>query len=229
MFSRILRRAAGLALLLPIFATAGGADIVNNQCAQCHALERPDFDAAGIEERLQRKAPPLYFAGNKYREEWLNSWLTSPSTIHPAGYFPQTAMTNTSQGDRLNPEALHKHQALDAATAKTVAAYLMSLRPYDDLVAQDKYTAGTVSARMGQMDFRKFKGCNACHQDAEGEGGVSGPVLYNAWLRLQPAYLSSFISNPTAWDPNTAMPVPQMNEAAAHKLVHYLRVIGGEE
>lgn len=229
MFSRILQGAVGLVLILPIVASAGGAEIVTSQCAQCHAVERPDFEAKGIDERLQRKAPPLYFAGNKYREEWLSEWLTSPSTIHPAGYFPELAIVNTPDGDRPDPAALKDHPALDASTAKTVTSYLMTLRPYDDLVAQDNYTPGSVSMRMGQMDFRKFKGCNACHQDAKDEGGLSGPVLYDAWQRLQPAYLSSFISNPVAWDPNTIMPVPQMNEAAVHKLVHYLRAIGGEE
>lgn len=230
MLPTILRRTVGpMILLLPILSYADGASAVREQCAGCHALERPDFETLGVSERLQRKAPPLYYAGNKYRAEWLEAWLQWPETIHPAGYFPQVAVKSTSQGDSLDDEALHKHLKLDAAKAKETTKYLMTLRPHDGLIAGDGYTPGSISPRMGQMNFRKFKGCDGCHQDEKGEGGLSGPVLYNAWERLQPAFISSYVQNPEAWDPNSIMPVPQMNEDAVHKLVNYLKVIGGEQ
>lgn len=230
MSNNVLRCAAGLLLALPtVFAVADAANTVNEQCAACHAVEHPDYEGLGIDERMQRKAPPLYFAGNKYRQEWLEAWLQAPQTIHPAGYFPETAVTTSADGDIPDAAALHEHQTLDAANAKQVAEFLMTLRPHDDLIGEDSYTPGSVSPRMGKMDFRKFKGCNACHQDEPGEGGLSGPVVYNAWGRLQPAFISSYVQDPTAWDPNSTMPVSQMNEAAVHKLVHYLRAIGGEE
>lgn len=228
MFKLILRLTATVPLLLlPMLVQADGGDVATSRCAQCHAIQKPA--SASIDERLQRKAPPLYYAGNKYRKEWLVQWLQSPQTIHPAGYFPHTAVKSTPDGDVAAPEKLHKHLSLDSANAVAVADYLMSLRPHDDLLAKDNYSPGSVSKRLGQMDFRKFKGCNACHQDAPGEGGLSGPVLHNAWQRLQPGFISSFVQNPTAWDPNSMMPVPQMNEGAVHKLVNYLRAIGGEQ
>ncbi|MDT8429672.1 MAG: c-type cytochrome [Pseudomonadales bacterium] len=223
-----------LAVLLNMLLQSGavladGAVIAREQCASCHALERPDYDKLGLAERLQRKAPPLYYAGNKYRREWLLQQLQQPERIYPAGYFPLAPVLITEEGDMPDPAALIQHPALTAEQAAEVTDFLMSLRPYDDLIAADNYEPGKVAMRMAMMDFRKFKGCDACHQDAADSGGFSGPSLLNAWRRLQPEFLSSFTQNPRAWDPNSIMPVPQMNEAAIHKLVDYLKLIGGEQ
>lgn len=217
-----------LLVVLPWMAQADGAAIVKDRCAACHAITQPDYAGSGIEERLQRQAPPLYYAGNKYRSEWLLSWLQVPTRLYPAGYRIGGAVTTGPDGDMVDDSKLPQHPALDAAEATQVTDYLLTLKPYDALIAQDKYTPGTVAQRMGMMDFRKFKGCNACHQDEPGTGGYSGPELHTAWQRLQPAYISSYITNPVAWDPHTIMPVGKMNEAAAHKLVNYLKLLGGE-
>ncbi len=221
---------AAVAAALAGQALADGATTVQQQCGSCHAVEAPAFAALGVAERMQRQAPPLFFAGNKYREGWLEQWLQDPQPIHPAGYFPAApAVITTEEGDLADPQARYQHAALDASTASEVAAYLMTLKPHDALIAEVNYTPGNVALRMGTMDFRKFKGCDACHQDAVDEGGLSGPTMYDAWQRLQPQYMSSFITDPTRWDPNTIMPRMRMNEAAVNKLVDYLRVIGGEE
>lgn len=218
----------GLALAGPAMADA--ASEAQASCGQCHALEAPDYAALGVAERLERLAPPLYFAGNKYREGWLESWLQNPEPIYAAGYFPgNAAIKSTPQGDVPDPEALYRHEPLDADQAAEIAGWLMSLRPHDELLAAAPYEEGRTALRLATMDFRKFKGCNSCHQDAAGEGGFSGPILYGAWQRLQPDYMTSFISDPTAWDPNAIMPRLEMNAAAVSKLVDYLRLIGGEE
>lgn len=222
-----LAAALGVMLSCQVQADAAAA---NAQCGSCHALEAPDFATLGISERLDRSAPPLYYAGNKYQPGWLVEWLQAPTRLFPAGYYPNAAAIKaTPEGDVPDPAALHQHVALDAAAATDMADYLMSLKPYDDLVAAVTYTPGKVAMRMGMMDFRKFKGCQSCHQDAAGEGGFSGPELVTASKRLQPAYMVSFIQNPAAWDPNTIMPLMEMNEAAVHKLVDYLKLAGGEE
>lgn len=224
---KLLAGALGLALAGP--ALADGAAIAAENCAGCHALEAPDY-SQGLAERVTRQAPPLHFAGNKFREGWLEQWLQDPTPLRPAGYFPAArAIVSTPEGDKPDPDALYRHEALDAQDAKEVAGYLMSLRPFDALAAQAGYAPGKVAARMGAMDFRKFKGCNSCHQDEEGKGGFTGPTLFDAAQRLTPEFMSSFIQDPTAWDPNTIMPRMDMNAAAAHKLVDYLRLIGGEE
>lgn len=222
--------AGACSLLVSCYAWADGAATAEAQCAGCHALSAPDFAALGIAERLERKAPPLFYAGNKYREEWLQQWLQDPQTIFPAGYYPNAAAVQiTEEGDVPDSAALPEHPKLDATAAAEVAGYLMSLRPHDDLIAAATYTEGKTALRMATMDFRKFKGCDSCHQDSAETGGYSGPVLTGAWQRLQPEYMVSFIRDPHAWDPNTIMPKMEMNDAAVNKLVDYLRLIGGEE
>lgn len=211
--------------LLPLAARADAAA----SCGGCHALERPDFETLGLAERLDRKAPPLWYAGNKYREGWLAQWLQAPTSTLPAGYFPNAAIQSTPDGDVPDPALLHRHEPLPAAEAESIAAELMALKPHDALVAGAGYEPGNLALRMGTMDFRKFKGCQSCHQDAAGEGGFSGPELHTAWQRLQPGYMASFIADPRAWDPNTIMPRLDMNQAAVNKLVDYLRLIGGEQ
>lgn len=221
--------AAACGLLLACQANADTAADVKQQCGSCHALTKPDFAALGVGERLARRAPPLYYAGNKYRQEWLQQWLQEPKRLYQAGYFPNAAVKSTETGEVPDTAALPAHPALKAGVAAEVARHLMTLRAHDDLIAATAYTEGKVAQRIGAMDFRKFKGCDSCHQDAAGEGGFSGPVLYNAWERLQPAYMASFIHDPRAWDPNTIMPRMEMSDAAVNKLVDYIKLIGGEK
>jgi hypothetical protein len=82
---------------------------------------------------------------------------------------------------------------------------------------------------MGNLNFGKFNGCDACHRDAPNYGGVSGPELYTAWQRLQPKYIASYITNPVAWDPHTLMPHKELKPTVVKKLVDYLKVNGEEE
>lgn len=231
MLSTLIRPVmAGIGLAFASQAYADGAAVAAEQCAGCHALEAPDYAALGVVERLNRKAPPLYFSGNKYRPGWLAEWLQAPVSNYPAGYFPTAAaIQSTPEGDVPDPAKQHSHAALDAATAAEVADYLMTLRPHDNLIAAVEYTPGKVAQRMGSMDFRKFKGCDSCHQDEAGKGGLSGPLLHNGWQRLQAEFMVSFIADPYLWDPNTIMPRMDMNAPAVNKLVDYLKLIGGEE
>jgi cytochrome c2 len=120
---------------------------------------------------------------------------------------------------------LTEHPALSATDAKGVTQFLMTLRPFDERIAAQTYQPGEIALRMGQMNFGKFKGCNGCHRDAPAEGGVSGPELYSAWNRLQPAFMTSFIADPLAWDPYTIMPRSGINESEVHKLVNYLKAL----
>ncbi|MFA5494382.1 MAG: c-type cytochrome [Porticoccaceae bacterium] len=220
---------AGGLVQLPSGAVADGKQLVEANCASCHALERPDYQALGHEERISRKGPPLYFAGNKFQAEWLESWLQTPVRLRPAGVFPPAAVKHTDDGDAIDPAALEDHPALAADEARQAAEYLMSLHPFDELIAATPYEPGTIAARMGQLNFTKFNGCDACHQDAPNTGGLSGPELYSAWRRLQPKFIAAVIADPVAWDPNTLMPKTNLNDSAVERLSNYLKLIGEEQ
>ena len=153
--------------------------------------------------------------------------MQKPTRIRPAGDFPGTHTRTTATGDVVDETTLTKHPAVAAAEAKLIADYLMTLTPNTALTEKEKdYKPGRVSARMGAMDFVKFKGCGGCHKDTPKYGGFSGPELFTAWQRLQPAFIVSYIRNPTAWEARSLMPNKHLNDGAIHKLADYLRTIG---
>ncbi|QIB66547.1 c-type cytochrome [Kineobactrum salinum] len=228
-----LKLLAGLLLTGGLLQPSPGAladtgQWLQSECGSCHALEQPDYPALGHAERLTRKGPPLYYAGNKFHAGWLESWLQDPVRIRPAGVFPPGAVVPSEEGDLIDPANLEEHLVLDANQAKKAADYLMALRPHDELIAATSYEPGSVARRMGELNFTKFNGCDACHSDGPGYGGLSGPELYTAWQRLQPGFIASFIADPAAWDPHTLMPKTGLNDSAVERLANYLKLIGEE-
>lgn len=216
--------AALLVLGTPLAAWADAGATLQS-CAQCHALEAPNDAALSVEERAKRVGPPLYYAGNKFRAQWLEAWLQQPERIRPAGVVPAAHVRTSAEGDAIDPSTLVAHPALDAGEAAAATSELMQLRPYDELLAAQAYQPGKIALRMGQMNFGKFKGCDGCHQDAPGRGGLSGPELYTAWQRLQPAFITSFIADPVSWDAHTIMPRADLKDSEVHKLADYLKAL----
>lgn len=212
-------------VVLPLTAWAQEVDIPVSaaDCASCHQLS-PGEPASGY------SAPPLFYAGNKYRRQWLQDWLQSPYRIRPAGGFYADHVITVEGVDSIAGASLKKHVAVDSATAAELSDWLMSLTPMDDLLAASSdYNPGSVSPRMGAMDFVKFKGCGGCHRDTPEYGGLSGPELYTAWQRMQPQFIVSFIKNPRAWNENSAMPNRALNDGQIHKLADYLKTLAEED
>ncbi len=210
-----------LALAGPAVAEDGAA-LVQAQCAGCHALAPQDN--ASVEDRMSRKGPPLFYAADKYRADWMVAWLQDPARIHPAGVFFGNHLKAGPEGDEIDEATLAVHPVLSAGAALAVTEHLMTLSAKADLLAVD-YTPGKVSKRMGMLNFGKFKGCSSCHSDEAGYGGASGPELHTAWHRLRPDYIVSYILNPQAWEPVSLMPNQHLNPADAGKLADYLKVI----
>lgn len=218
------------ALAMPLGAHAADpAALVQQKCATCHAVKAPDYAKLGLAERIERKAPPLHYAGDKFRRDWLVKWLQKPTRIRPAGVFPPAKAQSTPKGDVVDEASLPAHPALDAAEAQAAAEFLMSLHANAKLIEAETYEPGSIALRLGEMNFGKFRGCNACHQDMPGRGGVSGPELYTAWQRLQAKFISAYIANPVAWDPHTMMPAAELSPDAVHKLANYLKAIGEKQ
>ncbi|MDT8403428.1 c-type cytochrome [Sulfuriflexus sp.] len=209
--------------------TATAADArryVEDNCVSCHAVTKPDFAASGIIERIERKGPLLYYAGDKFNETWLQSWLEKPHRIRPGGSFPPHHTVVTDDGDVIDDNTFHPHPAVPKDIAKVVVDYLMGLHAQDVPSLTQTYQPKQVSAVLGKMNFNKFKGCAACHRDAEDSGGLSGPEMYTAWKRMKPEFIVSYIKDPVAWDPHSMMPNRHLQEADIHKLVDYLKLIG---
>lgn len=150
------------------------------------------------------KGMPLWFAGSKFNQAWLETWLASPQPIFGVRW------------GTLEKGAYH-HPVVDAAEAKELAGYLMTL-----VDAQVK-TGTTVSlpksrgqrrsflGRTAQL-FEKHQGCYACHRylnkrDQE-LGGFSGPSLVKAGQRFQADWVYAFLKDPRRYYPNGACPIP---------------------
>jgi mono/diheme cytochrome c family protein len=219
--------AATFFLSVPLMAwAADGMTILQRDCVSCHNLKGPAPQT--LQALWGRKGPDLFYAGNKYRQEWLVDWLQKPQRIRPAGEFYGKHLKLGAKSDEIDTSALESHVAIPKDDALAVAAELMKMKPHDDLIAKEKLESGAISIQMGEMVFDKFQGCMACHLIEPDYGGSSGPELYTAGKRLQPEYMASFIRNPQAWDPKIWMPNKHVSDANIQKLVNYLELLAKE-
>jgi mono/diheme cytochrome c family protein len=215
-----------LAALIGISGSALADGILQKDCASCHNISGPV--AQTLNEAFAKKGPDLSYAGNKYRQEWIGSWLQKPTRIRPAGMYYGDHIKPGAKSDEIDTATLKDHVTLSKADATAVAAELMRLKPHDDLIAKEKIEPGSIDKQMGEMTFDKFWGCMACHLIEPEYGGLSGPELYTAAKRLQPEFIASFIRNPQAWEPKTWMPNKEVSNGSLQKFVQYFDVLGKE-
>ncbi|WDE00108.1 c-type cytochrome [Thalassomonas actiniarum] len=200
-----------------------GKQLFEKSCADCHSIT--SNDNITLAQRLKEKAPTLYYAGNKFNREWLQSWLAAPTRLRPGGHFFMDNVKVTEDGDIIDESKLGKHMAVSAKQAQQLTGYLMAQTPKSALIQQESITLGKTNRTLGEKDFHKFKGCGSCHQDEDGYGGVSGPELYTSVKRLQPEFIASYTKMPEKWDPKTLMPNRHLNDNSVKKLLNYLNVI----
>lgn len=217
----------GIGALLSGTLFAAEIPTAANGCQSCHTIER----STAINELVQtHDVPTLFYAGNKFRRDWLIAWLQNPTSIRPTGGFYANHVTTVNGEDVLDESSIASHISLSTTDAEVVADWLMSLAPNQALLdAETDYTPGSVSPRLGAMDFVKFKGCGGCHRDTPEYGGLSGPELYGAWQRLQPAFIVSYIRNPSAWDARSIMPNRGLGDTQIYKLTDYLHTLSIED
>lgn len=225
----VARLASHLVLAATLLASpfgvmaADGMAVLKAGCVDCHSITGPA--PQNLKAIWDRKGPDFFYAGNKYREEWLVEWLQKPTRIRPAGEFYENHIKPGAKHDEVDAATLKDHVALSKADAGAVAAELMKLKAHDDLIATEKIEPGTISKQSGEMAFDKFLGCIACHRIEPDYGGLSGPELYTAGKRLQPEFIASYIRSPQAWDPLIWMPNKHVTDANIQKLVHYLELL----
>jgi len=226
-FRAILLGSVVFTFMSAALADEAAMEYVNAQCSTCHDLRGPGVST--LEGVWNRKGPDLFYAGNKYRQEWLVQWLQEPERIRPAGTYYGNHIRTTADGDVVDEVTLQPHMKLDKGMAEQVASYLMTLKAKSSLIKDGDYTPGTISISMGEMMFDKFRGCLACHQIEPGYGGLSGPEVYTVAKRLQDDYIVSFLRNPTTWDARTLMPDKHLKETDIQKFVHYFRALATQE
>ena len=213
----------------PVDAAEDGKEILKLRCAACHDLKGPA--PATIHQLWARDAPDLFYAGNKFRRQWLVDWLGMPVRIRPAGENYLRHIKPTSKYDILYGKVLRPliHPRLTPAEANAVADELMKLKPHDDLLKGYKLdTSKQVTLDQGEVLFDKVYGCFSCHQIEPGFGGFTGPEVYTAGRRLQPAFMLSYITSPQHWDPKIWMPNGRVKPDDLQKIVNYLILLSKE-
>ena len=209
-------------------AEVGGdaRQLLSKSCTGCHSIDVPKAASQTVQEKMQRKGPPLHYAGHKYQSAWLTQWLQNPQRITPSGgaYWANTVIV-TDEGDEIDEDKLQNHIVVNKADAELLGQFLSSLKPYPALIAPNEFSPKKVNSLFAKKDFRKFKGCSACHRDTPDFGGVSGPELYTGMNRLKPSFVASYIKNPVAWDPRSIMPNKGLNDVSIQKLMNYLHQI----
>jgi len=226
----LLGAALGLAVWHAVPARAdgeaAGEKLLAERCAACHNLAGTAPHA--LNDLWDRKGPDLSYAGDKYREAWVKAWLAAPKRIRPAGMFYGRHVKATDRWDTVDKTTLKPHLKLSKEEAEAAAEALMTRHARKALVVGVEVKPASISLAMGDLMFDKFKGCVACHESAPDYGGFSGPELYTAFRRLQPAYLSSYMKDPQAWDPGIWMPPMPLSDTDLGKLIHYLELIAKE-
>jgi mono/diheme cytochrome c family protein len=207
-------------------ASDNGDTILQAQCGGCHNLSGPA--PTTLKELWARKGPDLFYAGNKYKADWMRAWLQKPTRIRPAGEFYADHVKPGPKGDVIDSASLESHPSLSAADAEAVTDALMKRKALSNLIHVGEYKGGSISKSMGEMLFDKFRGCMACHEIEPSYGGLSGPEVYTAANRLQDDYLISYMRDPQAWDPKIFMPNRHLTDADLQKFVAYFHVLSKE-
>lgn len=199
---------------------ANAADLLSQQCVACHAVSKPD--KASLERLWERKAPDLYYAGNKFNKAWLVSWLQNPATIRAGGVMYAKAVKASSDKtvDVIDAAQVPAHPKLSAADAATAADLLMALK-VDGLVTAGAFK-NEAGGPMAAMLFSKLRGCTSCHTAKPGDKPTSAPEMVTAGDRLQPDYVHAYISNPQKFDAHTWMPTLGLTDPDLQKLTAYI-------
>ncbi len=175
---------------------AGSAEGKNifagKKCGDCHLMAGPNTDKT-FADKLKRKGPDLWFAGSKFKKDWLTGWLKDPKPVRPMEY---------NSIEKKNPG---NHPKLSDKEVADVAEYLMTLTSKDVAKAVEDGKPNI----QGKIVFEKKQGCYGCHSLTKAGkvvGGLSGPSFVDAGKRLQGDFIYAYLKNPKALIPVKRMP-----------------------
>lgn len=171
----------------------GKSVFTSKNCGGCHLTTGPNTDKT-FEDKLKRKGPDLWFAGSKFKLDWLEAWLQNPKPIRQMEY---------NSIEKKNPG---NHPKLSDKDAHQVAEYLNTLKSKD--VAEKVIEDGKPNIQ-GKIVFEKKQGCYGCHpvmKAGKVVGGLSGPSFVDAGKRLRGDWIYAYLKNPKALIPVKRMP-----------------------
>ena len=175
-------------------AGKGKATFKAKKCGgACHQTAGPANEKT-FADQLKKKGPELWYAGSKFKKDFVSKWLQDPKPIRPMAYNSMTVKNKAN------------HPKLSAGDAANVTDYLMTLTSKDVEV-------GAVKAKkniQGKLMFQKKQACQACHLFKKRKkivGGLVAPSLVGAKERLQPDWVYAYLLKPKVFKPVKRMPV----------------------
>jgi len=187
--------AAALALASGIAradAAAGAKTYQAKKCQDCHYADGPAREKT-LADQLAKKGPELWYAGSKFRKEWLGKWLQDPKPIRALKY---NSLTEKNPGN---------HPKLAATEATDVADFLMTKT---SPLVKDGVVKPKANPK-GRLVFTKNMPCSGCHQfpGQKFTGGLNGPSLTQAGERLNPDWILAYLKDTRTFKPLRQMPV----------------------
>jgi len=204
-------------LAWPPPAYADSSLVQEKGCPDCHR-----FSSADPAEK--HKAPDLFYAGDKFKKQWLAEFLQHPYTLRKAGY-------TVDPGFPLGEPALKApHVSVSKEEAEKIADYLAELKlpGLETGKVDSNPLSKSLRARL-KIDFERTYGCTACHEalnlTGNVRGGVSGPSLVNAGNRLQTDWIFNWLKSPKQFLERGRMPIFDLDDDTAAAITQYILTI----
>ena len=188
-------------------------EINKRGCRDCHRFS--------TEEKQYKKGPDLFYAGDKFRRNWLKEFLQSPVVIRKVVYISDPDYQNGT------PETNQPHIALTKEESESISDFLMTLRlPGLETGKIDGEPLSKGEQVQAKMLFERNFGCISCHRTlnlvGKVRGGVSGPSLINSGLRLKPDWVFHWLKTPKRFMSKGRMPVFDLDEETAIRITKYI-------
>lgn len=178
----------------------------DSDCQICHVRQ----------DRLRPIAPNLSYEGSKFNREWLTVFLKDPGRIRPIGYTPLTKSKMPNFQLTEDEVAALTEFLLTQKDEGTSAVVLTGVDP-----------SNAAEVEKGRRLFIDKYACEACHKiGQEGAGGIVGPDLSDAAIRLRPEWIYSWIKNPQAFRPDSPMPNFGVPDDELRQLISYILSAG---
>ena len=188
-------------------------EISKKGCRDCHRFS--------LNEKQPNKGPDLFYAGDKFHQNWLQKFLQSPTVIREVVYSSGSVFLTGK------PEANQPHVALAKEESERVSSFLMTLRLLNFEAGKiDEKPLSKGDRTETKILFERNLGCISCHKalslTGKIRGGVSGPSLVNSGIRLKPDWVFHWLTTPQNFIFKGRMPVFNLDEEITIRITKYI-------
>lgn len=205
-----------IGVLLIFIGSASAGPLKEKDCGSCHRLSAEETESSFT-------APDLYYAGNKFQQEWLKQFLKNPAVIRPGGFITDPEFL---QGANLRP-----HPSFPEEVANALAKSLMDLKISEPAPVNPEPLTKGLRAKV-KYQFERTFGCISCHQSlnlaGKVRGGISGPSLVNAGNRLQAGWVADWLNTPEAYTAKGRMPRYKMDPDSLDQFTRFIMTLKKE-